>query len=281
MTARIAIVTTVDLEVPDTDEELLLPHLPEAELVAWDDPGVDWSRYEVAILRSTWNYTERLDDFLAWAARVAAVTRLVNPLETIVWNTDKRYLDDLAAQGLPVVPTLFVAPGEEAGADALAGSVVVKPSVGAGSAGAGLFHDDPEAAAVHLASLHADGRTAMVQPYLAQVDEVGETALVYLDGRFSHAARKAAILSRGMSWSTGLYADEKISPCEPTAAERDLADRVVSALPEGLAYTRVDLLPTDDGPVLLELELTEPSLFLATDPEAPGRAAAVFRALLG
>ncbi|WP_084079402.1 RimK family alpha-L-glutamate ligase [Demequina sp. NBRC 110057] len=279
MTARIAIVTTVDLAEPDADELLLLPHLPEAELVAWDNPDVDWSTYEVAILRSTWNYTERLDDFLAWASKVSGLTRLVNPLETIVWNTDKRYLDDLAARGIPVVPTAFVAPGETA--DALAGSVVVKPSVGAGSAGAALFHDDPEAAAAHLASLHADGRVAMIQPYLAQVDEAGETALIYLGGRFSHAARKAAILSADMTNSTGLYADEKITRCEPTEAERALADRVVATLPEGLAYARVDLLPTDDGPVVLELELTEPSLFLGMDDAAPARAAREFRALLG
>ena len=280
MSARIAIVTTVDLEIPDADEQLLLPHLPEAELVGWDDPSVDWSAYDVAILRSTWNYTERLTEFLAWATRVSAVTRLVNPLETVVWNTDKRYLDDLAARGIPVVPTVFVAPGEEATADAVAGSVVVKPSVGAGSAGAGLFHDDPAAASAHLASLHADGRVAMIQPYLAQVDTDGETALIYLGGRFSHAARKAAILSRGMSWSTGLYADEKITPCEPTPAERELADRVVATLPKELAYARVDLLPSEDGPVLLELELTEPSLFLGMDAGAPQRAAAVFRGLL-
>ncbi|WP_084128544.1 RimK family alpha-L-glutamate ligase [Demequina sp. NBRC 110055] len=280
MSARIAIVTTVDLEVPDADEQLLLPHLPEAELVAWDDPAVDWSAYDVAILRSTWNYTERLEEFRTWAGKASAVTRLVNPLETLVWNTDKRYLDDLAERGIPVVPTLFVAPGDEVVADAVAGSVVVKPSVGAGSAGAGLFHDDPAAALAHVASLHSDGRIAMVQPYLSQVDTHGETALIYLGGRFSHAARKAAILSRGMSWSTGLYADEKITPCKPTDAERTLADRVVATLPAGLAYARVDLLPTDDGPVLLELELTEPSLFLGMDPEAPARAAAVFRALL-
>ncbi|GMA35515.1 ATP-grasp domain-containing protein [Demequina litorisediminis] len=199
MTARIAIVTTVDLAVPDADEELLLPHLPEAELVAWDNPEVDWASYEVAILRSTWNYTERLPEFLEWASRISGVTRLVNPLETVVWNTDKRYLDDLAARGLPVVPTTFVEPGETADAALLTGSVVVKPSVGAGSAGAALFHDDEAAAAAHLASLHADGRVAMIQPYLSQVDEVGETALIYLGGKFSHAARKAAILSRGMS----------------------------------------------------------------------------------
>nr|PZM97935.1 MAG: hypothetical protein DIU73_05105 [Actinomycetota bacterium] len=126
----------------------------------------------------------------------------------------------------------------------------------------------------------------MIQPYLDQVDDQGETALVYIGGEFSHAARKAAILSRDMSWSTGIYADEKVVAAQATPAERELADRILTTLPgivpeaADLAYARIDLLPTADGPVVLELELTEPSLFLGLDPEAPGRAAAAFARLL-
>ncbi|GIG55605.1 ATP-grasp domain-containing protein [Demequina activiva] len=280
MSPRIAIVTTVEMPVPDADEELLLPLMPEAELVSWEDPTVDWSAYDLVLLRSTWNYTEHLDAFLAWAARVSTVSRLMNPLATIEWNTDKRYLDDLAARGIPTVPTTFVAPGEAADAADFEGHIVVKPSVGAGSSGAKMFRDDPAGASAHLHALHRDGRTAMIQPYLSAVDTAGETALIYVGGQFSHAARKAAILSQGMSWSTGLYADEKVMATEATEAERALADRIVADLP-GLAYVRVDLLPTEDGPVVLELELTEPSLFLALGDGAAERAAAAFRALLG
>ena len=285
MSPRIALVTSRDLPTPDVDEELLLPHLPGGSIVAWEDDAVDWASFDVVVLRSTWNYTDHLDAFLAWAERVAGVTRLVNPLSVIRWNTDKRYLDQLAVAGVPVVPTVYVAPGEQAPDDALAGHIVVKPTVGAGSKGAALIRDDAEAALAHVASLHAVGKTAMIQPYLSDVDTAGETALVYLAGRFSHAARKAAILSREMEWSTGLYADEKIVSTEPTAAERQVADRIIAALPavvEGgadVAYARVDLLPTANGPVLLELELTEPSLFLAVDAGAPARAAEVFTAL--
>ncbi|WP_062465332.1 ATP-grasp domain-containing protein [Demequina soli] len=287
MTARIAIVTTLELAVPDDDETLLLPHLPEAALVAWDDPSVDWSAFDVAILRSTWNYHDRLEDFLAWARAASSATRLLNPVDTVAWNTDKRYLADLAAAGFPVVPTTFVAPGEAVPDDAVVAPgahLVVKPSVGAGSNGARLFDGEPDEALAHVAALHAQGKVAMLQPYLAEVDEVGETALVYLGGCFSHAARKAAILSRDMSWDTGLYADEKVVPTSATEAERALADRLVAALPgmghADLAYVRVDLLPTADGPVVLELELTEPSLFLALGEGAPARAAEAFRALL-
>ncbi|WP_062210545.1 ATP-grasp domain-containing protein [Demequina oxidasica] len=282
MTARIALVTTVDLPVPDADETMLLPHLPEAELVCWDDPEVDWAAYDAVILRSTWNYHDNLDAFLLWAERVSRVSTLHNPLQTIQWNTDKRYLADLAARGFPVVPTTFVDPGQAIPDDVvvpLDGHLVVKPSVGAGSNGAKLFDGDEAAARAHIDALHASGKTAMIQPYLAQIDEVGETALMYVGGEFSHAARKAAILSRDMSWETGIYADEKVVGTHASTAERELGDAIVASLP-ALAYTRVDLLPTPDGPVVLELELTEPSLFLGLSEGAPERAAAAFRALL-
>ncbi len=280
MPARIALVSTRDMPVLDADEELLLPLLSEAEMAYWEDDDADWASYDLVVLRSTWNYTEHLDAFLAWATRVSQVTRLVNPVEIIEWNTDKRYLADLAARGIPVVPTEFVAPGDTVRPDAVSGHVVVKPSVGAGSRGALLFNDDPSGAMAHVRALHGEGSTAMIQPYLDGVDEHGETALIFVGGEFSHAARKAAILSRDMSWSTGLYADEKVTPATASAAELELAHRILADLP-GLAYARVDLLPTADGPVVLELELTEPSLFLALDPGAPARAAAAFRALLG
>lgn len=281
MGRRIALATTVELPVADADEDFLLPELPEATVVAWDDPTVDWATFDLVVVRSTWNYTHHLERFLEWAQHVTDVSRLMNPVETIRWNTDKRYLDELVTRGFPTVPTRFVEPGDETDQHIvdLLDHVVVKPAIGAGSESAQLFRDNPTAARNHLDTLLAAGRVAMVQPYLTQVDEFGETALIYVGGEFSHAARKAAILSRDMSWSTGLYADEKVVATKATAEERALADSIVATLP-GLAYARVDLLPTPNGPVVLELELTEPSLFLGLDTEAPRRAAEAFRALL-
>lgn len=282
MDPRIALVTSREMAAPDVDEELLLPLLPGSELVAWEDDSVDWSAYDAAIIRSTWNYTDHLGNFLEWAARVDAATHLVNPLSVIRWNTDKRYLARLADAGFAVVPTVYVEPGDEAPDAALAGRIVVKPTVGAGSKGAALFADDADAARSHVATLHREGKTAMIQPYLDQVDAHGETALVYVGGAFSHAARKGPILSRDIEWSTGLYADEEVVAATATAAELSLADAIVAALPAlvagggDIAYARVDLLPTASGPVVLELELTEPSLFLGVDSAAPARAAAAF-----
>ncbi|WNM27484.1 hypothetical protein RN607_00340 [Demequina capsici] len=282
---RIALATTAALTDVDVDDAALLAALPEAELAAWETP-TDWAAYDLVVLRSTWNYIDRLDEFLGWAESVAAVTRLVNPVPVIRWNTDKRYLAQLAAAGVPVVPSLFVAPGEQPPDDALAGRIVVKPAVGNGSNGAALLDGDPTAAAAHVAMLHAAGRTALIQPYLEQVDTLGEKALVHLGGSFSHAATKGAILSKEMSFSTGVYADEEISPATASDAEIAVARAVLDAtavlLPDAadLAYARVDLLPTDDGPVLLELELTEPSLFLTQADGAADRAAAAIRDLL-
>jgi glutathione synthase/RimK-type ligase-like ATP-grasp enzyme len=286
MDPRIALVTSRDLLTVDVDDELLAAHLPGAEIVAWEDDAVAWADFDLVVLRSTWNYTEHLERFLEWAGRVASQTRLVNPLSVITWNTDKQYLADLEQAGFPVVPTTYVAPGVEAPEHALAGHIVVKPTVGAGSRGAALIRDDVDAAIAHINMLHALGQVAMIQPYMTHVDTHGETALVYVGGTFSHAARKAAILSGDLEWSTGLYADEQIVPTTATAAEREVGDRIVASLPqlvpggEGVAYARVDLLPTGHGPVLLELELTEPSLFLTVDSGAAARTAAAFLSLV-
>lgn len=278
----IALVTCASARALDTDLPLLVDALDDigvgAGVVAWDEPAPDWTQFDAVVLRSPWNYHERRDDFLAWVRAVHAVTPVFNPPELVAANTDKRYLADLAAAGLAIVPTVLVAPGATVDLDALDADVVVKPTVGAGSNGVERFVERPDAARDHIATLHRDGHTAMVQPYLDAVDADGETGLVYVGGRFSHAFRKDAILRDGPDFATGLYAEETISPTVPTDAERRLADRVVAHV-GATAYARVDLLPTPDGPVVLELELTEPSLFLHTDPVAPRRAAEAFAAL--
>ena len=248
----------------------------------WDDPSIAWSEADLVVIRSTWDYTERRDDFLTWAADRPA---LANPLPVLTWNSDKTYLRELASAGLPVVPTEWAEPGEDV--DLPQGrDFVVKPAVGAGSMGAGRFSGaDPDALASarrHVARLHAIGRTVMVQPYLEGVDEAGETALIFIGGRFSHAIRKGPMLPEPVVYEVArgsthdLFVAENITPREPSAAEHDVAERVLAQVPDaaGLLYARVDLLPSPDGPVLIELELTEPSLFLQHDNGSADRLAA-------
>ena len=286
---KVAIATCDEVGDLDMDGPALLSALAErgiaAEPASWDDPRVDWLAYEMVIVRSTWDYPRRRDAFVAWAERLP---RVLNRADVLRWNTDKRYLGELAAAGVPTVPTTFAAPGEEAALPDWP-EFVIKPTISVGSADTARWRrgTDDAAARAHLRDLHAAGRTAMIQPYLSGVDVAGESALLYLGGGFSHSVRKAPILSAGRGPTPLAIGDhdprEQITAREASAAELAVAERVLAAVPGGadLLYARVDLLPGPDGrPVLLELELTEPSLFLWTAPGSADRLAdAVVRAL--
>lgn len=287
MRPRVALVSARVARHLDEDLAPLAAALDEAGADAtvadWDDPQVDWGAFRLALLRSTWDYTQRLTEFLSWAERAAALTRLVNPPPVIRWNTDKHYLRDLARAGVPTVPTRFVEPGEPARAlDAFlqedsAAEWVVKPAVGAGSRDAARYaRGEEQVAADHLERLLQAGRSVLLQPYLTQVDREGETALIYFGGRFSHAIRKGPLLQRGTAPTPALFAQEHITPRTPAAAELRVADRLLTVLPFATPlYARVDLIGSEDGtPRLLELELTEPSLFFAQAPGAARRLAA-------
>jgi hypothetical protein len=252
----------------------------EVSVADWDSASVAWDGFDLAVVRSPWDYVGRRDELLAWAARVEAVTALANPAAVLEWNTDKRYLGVLAARGVPIVPTTFVGPGSSWTAPTGDVDVVVKPAISAGAADTSRHHDGASAAA-HVTALVAAGRTAMVQPYVAAIDSTGETALVYLDGAFSHGLRKGSILAGDTTMVEGLYAEEDISARTPSAEEHALAERVLRAtadelgLDTALLYARVDVVPGDDGePLLLELEVTEPSLYVGHAPGAADRFAA-------
>jgi hypothetical protein len=241
------------------------------DLVQWDDPSVDWAGYDLSVVRSCWDYAWRLEEFLAWAG---SVPRLRNPVEVLRWNTDKTYLRDLEQAGLPVVPTVW----NPSGADDLpdAGEWVVKPSVSAGSRDTARW-DAAAAVLEHVAELTGAGRTAMVQPYLRSVDDLGETAMLFIGGSFSHAIRKGPLLAPGEGVRQDRDSRGDLRAAVPTTAQRDVAQAVFDAVP-GLVgatraplYARIDLVHDAEGrPVVLELELTEPSLFL---PQAPAAAA--------
>lgn len=256
---------------PDLDEDgpLLLDALAAAGVDAtpavWDDPDVDWSRFDGVLVRSTWDYPLRRDAFLSWARGCRAT---VNAAEVLAWNTDKRYLQDLSRAGVPTVPTVFLAPGGTAAALPDVSDVVVKPAVSGSAADTGRFTgvSDPGAVAL-LADLHAHGRTAMVQPYLSGIDTRGETSMVFLGGEFSHAVRREPLLGAPGVRRAVVVADVlgTVRRVEPDAAQLAVASAALDATPGGrraLSYARVDVLPGDSGPVLLELEVTDCFLFL-------------------
>jgi glutathione synthase/RimK-type ligase-like ATP-grasp enzyme len=274
---RVALATCREFPALEADDARLVEPLARRGIVAapavWDDPAVDWAGFDLVVLRSTWDYPQKAAAFLAWIDRLP---RVLNPAPVVRWNADKHYLRDLAAAGVPVVPTAFVAPGEAVTLPG--GPVVVKPAVGAGSKDAARYGPGQAGEAVaHVRRLHRAGMAALVQPYLDRVEADGEADLVFLGGRYSHAARKGAMLGGGPRVEGPLFFHEDIRPHEATPAERAVAERALAAVPGGadrLLYGRVDLLPAAGGGlVVTEVELIEPSLFLGHGPDSAERLA--------
>lgn len=233
-----------------------------ARWMSWDDPQTEDA--DLVILRAAWDYAERREEFLAWTLRVR---NLLNAPAVVAWNSDKHYLHDLAAAGIPTVPSSFIEPGETVALPP--GELVVKPAVGAGSIDTFRFVD-PDAAGAHAGGLLTAGRSVLVQPYDPRIED-GETALVFLGGEQSHAFTKGPILppqgSRPALDESGTYAEENLTAAEPDFEQWDLGHAVLDAAASHLGmaraeflYARVDLIGGTDNPVLLELELIEPGL---------------------
>jgi len=272
---EVALVTCARLPELDDDDRLLLEPLASWDCrvtpAVWDDPAVEWDRFDLSVIRSTWDYTDRRDLFVAWAR---ATPRLLNPADVVAWNTDKRYLADLAAAGLPVVPTTWIA-GHEAIELPPSGEYVLKPSVGAGTLDADRFDlgdaGERARAIAHAERLLAAGQSVMVQPFARAIEQAGETGVILVDGQLSHGTRKGPMLGqKTLDEIDGLYKEEAIEARMPSDAEIELARAAIAAVPIGsepLLYARVDMVPGADGrPMIMELELTEPSLFIVTAP---------------
>ena len=263
---RIVFAGCAALPEGDSDDDGLVAALRarglQVQWKSWDDPAT--LQADLVVLRATWDYTERLDEFLAWTR---AVRNLLNPPDLVAWSTDKHYLLDLARDGLPIVPTRYFPADAEVRIPE--GEVVVKPAVGAGSVGAQRFVD-PDAATAHAASLQRAGRAVLVQPYDPRIAS-GETALVFLNGQPSHAFTKGPILppaGREPEFEeTGTFAAEKLGAADPADEVWEVGHAAVAAattrfgIPVGdLLYARVDVIGGAADPRLLELELVEPSL---------------------
>ncbi|MFF3562704.1 hypothetical protein ACFYXS_21945 [Streptomyces sp. NPDC002574] len=274
---RIALVTSAPR--PDTSTDRDLPFLrdavadtgAEAVVVHWDDPAVDWASHDLVVIRSTWDYTWRTGEFLPWVDRCGAATTLANPPAVVRWNSDKRYLGELSARGVPAVATRYLPPGTEPDGLPDDREYVIKPAAGAGARYAGRYRAGAahDAARAHIARMHAEGLTAMVQPYMPAIDTSGERALVFVGGRFLHAVAKNAVLSHATAWDERKVAHPGVRPWTPTAAELATAEAALAAVPgtSELLYARVDLVDDEDGvPCVMELELIEPNLFLALHP---------------
>ena len=285
---RVAFATCADL-ADGFEDDRPSAVLLGASFEVWSDQRVDWDAYDRVVIRSTWDYTDRADAFLAWAQRIGGA-RLRNQPELIAWNSDKRYVADLAAADIPTVPTAFVDHDLDA---ELSGEVVVKPTVSAGARCTGRFgpahHDEARAL---VAAIVRSGRTAMVQPYLAGVDQEGETAVVMLGGEVSHVLHKKPVLrpdevapvdpSRGeFAAAEAMFDPDLVTAGRADDQQLSLARRVAADLARRFGpalYVRVDMVPGPDGsPVVLEVEAVEPCLYMGTAAGASERFAAAVR----
>ncbi len=279
MYPRIAYVTYRG-DLPDPDLPLALAALRaarlDAEAVVWDD-DVDWGDFDLVVVRSTWDYSMRRPEFLRWARGVEEVTRLANPVRCLVKNTDKTYLRQFAAHGIPTIPTVWFEPGDDraACADLLAGTewtrFVVKPNIGDGVFSSAPLPSAQEAATV-AAHLAARGLTALIQPYLSVVERSAELSVVVLGGVVSHAV-------------TRIPSPDGPAQVSAAAVPVDVAETVREILAltceeHPLLYARVDLIPGADGWLVMEFEATEPRLFLDAAPDAATRFARAVRAVV-
>lgn len=279
---KLNIATCRPLPEPDVDEELLLGALGaagiDATTVAWHDSAA-WEQPAPTLIRSTWDYIHRPRSFAEWIVRVSAMAPLWNPASIIFENLHKRYLLELAARGVPVTPTTLLEQGSEVNLATLCAArgwndIVIKPAVGAGSFETHRFRGSSPEAAETLRRL-LDERDVLVQPFLRAVDGHGERALVWIDGEFTHAVRKSPRFSGS---------DEQVSEAVSISRlERLVGEAALASIAHDLLYARVDVAPGDDGtPVVMELELIEPSLFLKQHPPALERlVSAIVRRLSG
>ena len=270
---RLALATCLRLPEPDTDQDAVVAAFTaagiETSVLAWDDPDAPFDTQDLVVLRSTWNYFQRVSDFLAWADRIGAATTLLNPARIVRWNAVKTYLADLERRGIPTVPTEFVSRGASRRIDEIVKArgwtdVVVKPAVSAGSFRTQRFPDvtgaSADAAQAFLADLAKD-RDAMVQQWMPSVDTYGERSLVWIDGTITHAIRKTPRFADGV---------EQVSDAMEIADdERAFAEAALAPFASDLLYARVDMVREESGSLrIMELELIEPSLFFAQAPHA-------------
>ena len=294
---RLALVVTdvPELLAHEHDLDPLLAELARqgvaAEAAVWHDLSVDWSAFDLIVTRCPWDYSLRTPEFLAWLDSLPA-GRVLNPPGLIKWNLDKRYLLDLEARGVSIIPTTIGSslPEVHAAAERIGGRMVIKPNIAAGSWGAHITSVDDPRLAEYVAEILDAGKLVLVEPEVPEITAGGERGLLFFDGEYSHTISKGAILADDGGYIGGEYAED-IAAATPTEAEIELAatcSRAIAGISAGRGwgcnasatplYARYDVVTGAGGPLLLEAELFEPSYFLET---APGSAERAVRAMVG
>ena len=273
---RVTLITGCNMPSADTESSLLVEALAslgvDSEIVAWSDER-DWSTERLIVLRTPWDYTDRLTRFLEWITHVSSVSQLQNSAEVVRWNLNKRYLLELARRGVPIVPTEVSVLGDQAEASRFlkefglrhrTNEIIVKPTVGIKANGARRAAPDDPALALHLAAFLTEG-DALVQPFVPAIRTTGEISLIFVGSTFTHAVRK---LPKAGDFRVQDNHGGSVRPYGPTALEIETARAALAVAPVATTYARVDMVDFYGTPVVMELELIEPELFLRFSPTA-------------
>ncbi len=283
----VALVTSEALPNLYEDDHLLVTALDELGVpstpTVWSDPTIDWLGFDALVIRSPWDYFIRLAEFRAWLdARIASGVRMINDARILDWNFDKKYLDDIEAAGVPLIPTIVVAQGERPDVVALARArgwddIVVKPTISGGAYRTHRFRLDDAAAFADDIATTLEDRGVLIQPFLPEILRDGELSLLFFAGEYSHTVRKRPKDGdyRVQFQYGGTH--ETIEPRDEWIAQ---ARTCIAAAPVLPVYARVDGVIQDGRFLLMELEVFEPVMFLGRHPEAPARFARAIRAAL-
>lgn len=260
------------------DDRLLIAEFAEwgieAESVVWGDPNVDWNQFDLALIRSTWDYIDERERFLSVLAEIdESSCRLFNPLEAVRWNCDKSYLFDLRDWQVPIVPTHLASTTDPAILqDAVVKqgwqSAVLKPTVGAGASDVCLVPSHEIARTLEQLSEQRSQHEFLVQPLVESVVSEGEWSFIYIDGKLSHVLLKKP--APGDYRAHGIYGGT-IECVEPQPDDLLQTEAMLARLPFDLLYARLDLVRMDGRLAVMELELVEPILYFNLAPRGISR----------
>ncbi|MDB4970252.1 MAG: hypothetical protein JWN44_5941 [Myxococcales bacterium] len=272
---RIAIVTCAEHPRLYGDEQAVITSLGdvgvEASAVVWSDGDVRWSDFDRVVLRSTWDYFERIDDFVRWLDLIEQQQiELYNPVRLVRWNLDKRYLAELEARGVPIIPTRFIAAGERMDVSSYVRSlgwseVILKPAI-SGAALRTYRRDGRDAASIQSAFDEiAATTTVLIQPFAPEIEREGEWSLVFFGGAFSHAVVKTP---KPGDFRVQTQFGGTFRAVTPPPSLLDAARAIIAMLPAAPVYVRIDGIVRDDRFLLMEVEAIEPYLYMSGVPDA-------------
>lgn len=258
--------------ITEDEESTLLNFLLEKglaiERVIWNDPLVDWGKYNLAILKSPWDYTDHLTDFKQWLNHLESLgIKLLNPFDKVRWNMDKHYLQEIADGGLPVIKSLYLEKGSVLDLSSLLASfnvdqLIIKPCVSAGAKHTYVLREDNFTEHQEQINDLLKENAFIVQPFMKEVFE-GEWSFLFFNGIFSHCLLK---VPKDGEFRVQHYYGGSVSVQETADKYIQEAKAYVDQFAKGCLYARVDGLLVNEELNLMELELIEPYLFLNSHP---------------